>query len=219
LGLSFSDTGQIGSMGPAFLSPSVPSAVVEIDVGRGAALAPAARTAIAETLRRSGNKTSVTYARSHTVPAQRTYSEDDFRQLQADYRATTSNAKSVSVYVLVLPGQDDDGNALGVPFGASSFAIFPQRIRSVLPAGSDAERFEQAVAVNELGHLFGLVNVTGKGSFHEDPTHPGHARDRSSVRYWAVEDIAIARVFGNSPPIAFDAADRAEMARIREAAR
>ena len=59
--------------------------------------------------------------------------------------------------------------------------------------------YETSVVVHELGHLFGLVNLTGKGAFHEDPEHRGHSSSADSVMYWATEDISVGNVFRGGP--------------------
>lgn len=69
--------------------------------------------------------------------------------------------------------------------------------------------------VHELGHLFGLVNLTGEGAFHEDPDHEGHSRNTSSVMHWAVESTVVGDVFEGGPPRDFDTDDEQEMQAIR----
>lgn len=101
-------------------------------------------------------------------------------------------------------------------FEATSFAVFVDEISPRLPPGANAAAFEAAVAVHEAGHLFGLVNGTGVGGFHEDPDHPRHARDDRSVMYWAVESPSLVEVFASGQPSDFASDDRREMERIRD---
>ncbi len=86
----------------------------------------------------------------------------------------------------------------------------------MLPPGAQVGAFERAVAVHELGHAFGLVNRTGVGAFHEDPGHPGHTGDESSVMYWAIESPSLTEIFGTGPPSGFTEADRREMDLVRQ---
>lgn len=213
--LSFNDAGAIGSLGPALLSQSVSEAVIEIDVGRGASPESGHGEALKAALERFGNKSKIEFRGSDEVPADQSYTQDNLRQLEADHRSTHSRPGLVSIYILVLPGESEDPNALGETFGASSIAIFPDRIGGVL-ATLNRPRFEKAVALHELGHLFGLVNITNEGAFHEDPDHSGHSRNRDSVMYWAVEDVSVANVFRGGPPTDFDRDDQTEMSRIRD---
>lgn len=215
-GLSFNDGGPIGSLGPALLDPSVTQAVIEIDTGRSTTPEDAQGDAVRAALERFGGKTNVEFRGSDEVPSDQSYTQDALRQLEADHRQTHSRSGLVSIYILVLPGESEDENALGETFGASSIAIFPERIEGVL-ATLNRGRFEKSVMLHELGHLFGLVNITNHGKFHEDPDHPGHSRNRDSVMYWAVEDLSAANVFRGGPPTDFDEADQTEMTRIRNA--
>jgi hypothetical protein len=216
-GLSFNDGGSIGSLGPALLDASVTQAVIEIDTGRGTSPDDAQGEAMRVALERFGGKTKVEFSGSDEVPADQSYTQDALRQLEADHRQTHSRPGLVSIYILVLPGESEDENALGETFGASSIAIFPERIEGVL-ATLNRGGFERAVMLHELGHLFGLVNITNHGGFHEDPDHPGHSRNRDSVMYWAVEDLSVANVFRGGPPTDFDEEDQTEITRIRDAA-
>lgn len=207
------DDGLVGSYGAQYLGAQIARARIEIDTN-GPELTARARDGLQRALEEHGSK-SVDFAAPGSAPNQEVYTADDLRRIAAQTRATSSTPKRVAVHVLVLDGQYEDANALGVAFNASTFAIFPSRIRSGLLSSFNYSTFEEAVVVHELGHLFGLVNLTGHGAFHEDPDHAGHSSNQESVMYWAVEDISIANVFRGGPPRTFDADDRREMDRIR----
>lgn len=100
-------------------------------------------------------------------------------------------------------------------FAATAFALFPDVVRGRLPPGANVAAFHRTLALHELGHLFGLVNLTGVGGFHEDENHPGHAETADSVMHWAVESFGFTELFGGGPPSEFTEADREEMRRIR----
>ena len=155
-------------------------------------------------------------AEDGSAPAQEVYTAEDLRAITAASRETSSAPSRPAIYVLVLEGRYENDRVTGVAFGATSFAVFPDQIGGGL-LGLEPESFETAVLVHELGHLFGLVDLTGEGAFHEDAQHPGHSSSDASVMYWAVEDISITNVFRGGPPREFDDADRKEMARIRAA--
>ena len=208
------DTGPLGSAGVALLSPDVGAAQIEVDHSEGQSLSGGAADALASALGEHGEK-DVSFAEEGTVPSQDVYTAEDLAGLAAAHRGTPSRDGTVAVYVLVLGGRFEDESAVGVAFSATAFAIFPERIRSALLAGAFYEGFETAVTVHELGHLFGLVNLTGKGAFHEDAQHPGHSNNDTSVMFWAVEDVSIGNVFRGGPPREFDDADRREMDAIR----
>ena len=209
------DAGPLGSMGPALLSPTLPAVVVEVDATAGEALTSRARQALQDALVTHGGKRTVRSRGASTVPSSDAYSVAELRELAATHRVTASSAEELSVYVLVLEGAFEVDGVTGVAFEASSFALFPDTIRNGLLPAMSYPSFEQSVAVHELGHLFGLVNVTGHGAFHEDPERPGHSVSRRSVMFWAVEDVSIANLFRGGPPTEFDADDRRELDLIR----
>jgi hypothetical protein len=49
----------------------------------------------------------------------------------------------------------------------------------------------------------------------DDPEHPGHSTNRSSVMYWAIESGLVTEVLSGPPPERFDDDDRADLAAIR----
>ena len=213
-GGSIDDGGAVGSAGQELLSPAVPAAVIEIDRSPNGQLTADARAVLAEELGEHGGKSSVRPGADSGVPAKDEYSAGDLRAIEAAARGSRSTANTAAIYVLVLEGRFEDPQVTGVAYGATSFAVFPEQISGGV-LGLNIEAFEAAVLVHELGHLFGLVDLTGKGAFHEDPDHPGHSRNRGSVMYWAVEDVSIRNVFQGGPPRDFDSADIEEMSRIR----
>lgn len=213
-GAGVNDQGPLGSAGQALLSPATPAVAVEVDRSPKARLEVDARRVVGEQLRKHGGKESIVDGGDGDAPAQEVYRAEDLRSITAKARQTHSKAGQPSIYILVLEGRYENDQVTGVAFSATAFAIFPGQISGGL-LGTDPDAFETAVLVHELGHLFGLVNLTGQGGSHEDPKHPGHSSSDGSVMYWAVEDISISNVFRGGPPREFDAADRDEMSRIR----
>ena len=207
--------GPVGSLGSVLLSSSTSGVVIEVDSTQGRSLTDRARRALEENLREHGGKDDINYAGSSTVPSKDRYSDDDLRSIAADNRDADVPDGSTGIYVLVLDGRYSERKVAGVAFNASSFAIFPEQFEGGVLGSLSYDQIEEAVVVHELGHLFGLVNLTGEGGFHEDPDHPGHSENEDSVMFWRVEDDSVARFFGDGPPTSFDADDRKEMERIR----
>lgn len=122
---------------------------------------------------------------------------------------------SATIRALFLRGTFEGSNGvLGVAVRGDVLAIFIDRVRSTGGLVGDAAGVERAVMLHEAGHVLGLVDLylnTGRA----DEERPGHSPNKESVMYWAVESDAIATVFGANPPDTFDAADRADLARIK----
>lgn len=213
-GFVVDDQGRVGSMGRALLSRDVPEAVVEIDTSPGRSLTNQARSALVRRLEDHGEKSNVGFAGGSEVPAQDVWTTSGLRSAMQSHRSSWSSGERSSVYVMVLSGRHENENVVGLAFNASSFAIFPDQLAGGL-LGLNYAGYEEAVVVHELGHLFGLVNLTGQGAFHEDAEHPGHSSSSGSVMYWAVESTLVLEIFEGGPPRAFDAADVQEMDAIR----
>lgn len=122
---------------------------------------------------------------------------------------------SATIRALFLRGTFEGNNGvLGVAVRGDVLAIFIDRVRSTGGVVGDSSGVERAVMLHEAGHVLGLVDLyldTGRA----DKEQPGHSPNKESVMYWAVESDAIATVFGANPPDTFDAADRADLARIK----
>ena len=139
----------------------------------------------------------------------------------AEELIATADAKAVrppgsaTIRALFLRGTYEGNNGvLGVAVRGDVLAIFTDRVRSTGGVVGDSAGVERAVMLHEAGHLLGLVDLyldTGRA----DEGHPGHSPNEESVMYWAVESDAIATVFGANPPDTFDAADKADLARIK----
>lgn len=109
----------------------------------------------------------------------------------------------------------DAEGVLGVSVRGDAAAIFSDEVDASGSPLVGAAAVEDAVAIHELGHLLGLVDLhvdTGR----DDPEHPGHSTNRRSVMYWAVESTLVADVLQGGPPRDFDQADLADLARIRD---
>ncbi len=211
-----SDQRRVGSLGWALLSHDMPAAELEIDHAEEAVLAGEALASLEAALREHGGKISVETVTQGGLPTREVYSAQDLRSLAADHRDAHSWDGKVSVYVLVLPGRFEVQGVPGVAFAATAFALFPDVVGTRLLPGMNAAAFHTTLAIHELGHLFGLVNLTGVGDFHEDENNPGHAESEDSVMHWAVESFSFTELFGSGPPIEFTDADREEMRLIRE---
>ena len=109
-----------------------------------------------------------------------------------------------------LAGSD---STIGVAVRSDVAAVFADRVDEATGILSSPDRIEAAVTTHEVGHLLGLVDLvidTGR----QDPEHPGHSTNRSSVMYFAVESTLVGDILGGGPPVDFDDADRADLQAI-----
>jgi hypothetical protein len=126
-----------------------------------------------------------------------------------------AGAPDGSVKLLFVHGQyEESDTVLGIAVRADVAAVFVDRVRDSASPLVGSRAIETAVTTHELGHLLGLVDLhldTGR----EDPEHPGHSTNRSSVMYWAVESSLVTDLLTGGPPRDFDDADLADLAAIR----
>ena len=117
---------------------------------------------------------------------------------------------------LLFVGGSFEGNlgVLGAAVRGDVAAVFSDQVDRAAGLLVDPPTVEDAIALHEVGHLLGLVDLV-VGSGRGDPEHPGHSRNRDSVMYWAVESDAISQLLSGGIPNQLDADDRAELAAIR----
>jgi hypothetical protein len=94
------------------------------------------------------------------------------------------------------------------------FAVFVEDVNRSGSPLVDAATIEQAVAVHEVGHLLGLVDIALDRD-RDDPEHPNHSRNRGSVMFWAIDTDLVGQILGGPPPRSFDADDQRDLADLR----
>ena len=132
-------------------------------------------------------------------------------------RASQGGEQAVVRFLFLEGSFAPDNRALGAAVRGDVVAVFPSVIRSSSSPVVPAARIEEAVAMHELGHILGLVDLVIDRN-RDDPDHPGHSTNPESVMYWAVESSLVGQVLGGPPPTEFDAADRADLSAIRNGA-
>ncbi|MBW3619457.1 MAG: hypothetical protein KY461_04380 [Actinobacteria bacterium] len=217
------DLAGVGANGRAMLRGDRGRLVVEVDVQEGLEPSQEAIDHLLATLRQQVDKPGgVELAGGNTFSSDRTqWTAADLRDVGAAQRSTSSGDDVVSLYVLYVRGgfvsDGEETRAIGVAHRASELAVFPDRWSGLGDLIGSDRRIERAVLVHELGHLFGLVELTYDSDHdRQDPDHPGHSSDRSSVMHYAVETTLVGQVFNGPPPDTFTAADRDDLAALRE---
>lgn len=216
-GPALNDLGPVGANGRAMLRASVPRMVIEIDAQRGAAADDRAVAHLRQVLAGVVDKPAgITVDAGETFASDRTsWTTEALRAVAGQHRDHVSGGDTVAVYALYVRGSlAGRESALGVAHNASEVALFPERWQGTIGGllGSDQE-VEQAVLVHELGHLFGLVNLTYTSAIEgrESDAHPGHSASQDSVMFWAIESTAIQQIFSGPPPDTFDQWDRQDL--------
>lgn len=114
-----------------------------------------------------------------TPESQSTYSANDIRALEEEYRDnyTEAGGNKLHVYFLVVDGEySSNSNVLGIAYWNTSVAFFGQTIENVSgtpPAAPSEEKVESIVFRHEFGHNMGLV---GNGT----PTQSDHKTSSSA---------------------------------------
>lgn len=217
------DLGPVGLNGRAMLRGDRPRLVVEVDVQEGVTPDRAAVDHLLSTLGAHADKPGgITLAGGNTFASDRTdWTAADLRDVASAHRSTSSGDEVVSLYLLyVRGGFVEDGEetaAIGVAHRASEMALFPDQWRGLDTVLDGGRGIERAVLVHELGHLFGLVELTYDSDHdRQDPDHPGHSSDRSSVMHYAVETTLVGQVFSGPPPDTFTSQDADDLRALRE---
>lgn len=202
--------GPVGSAARQILQPEpFTEIVIEIAFVEGREPSPDTTAHLEEEIERASQK-PVSVDTHEIQGGKGSYTSADIRGLSESSR--TESAPRASIFLAFLDGGfAENDQALGVAVAATVAAVFPDRIGSLStllqPGG-----VERAVAVHEVGHILALVNIGYESaSDREDPEHPSHSSNKSSVMYWAVETLSVADVFAGGPPDRFDEADIADL--------
>lgn len=152
------------------------------------------------------------------IPAQGnpTWSPEAAEQLEFSYRDRYRGFEegTATIYLLYLDGQSQsDKNILGIVPHASSAYVFDREVDRAQDGSGHANPIDQAVLLNLVGRMAGLVN---RGlpmvNPHEDTAHPGFSNDPTSVMAWDVASTAVAARMKDSPTLEFDADSLADLA-------
>jgi len=121
------------------------------------------------------NKSNIVISEPTEVSSggQSVYSANDVRELEEQHRDnfTEGDGSTLEVYFLIVDGEFDQSNVLGIAYWNTSMAFFGQTIAEV-SSGIGApprDKIETTVFNHEFGHNMGLV---GNGSPHPEGQEP-----------------------------------------------
>lgn len=219
-GAVYADDGGVGQMARTYLRSSPARALlVEVDWIEGREPTQAALDHLVSILRREADKPGgVRVERGNAIPQRRdSYTFAQIEAVEDANRSRGSAGEVATLYVLYLNGDlAGEEGTIGVAYRASAVALFADRIRAAATALIQPSAIERAVLVHEAGHVLGLINIGYRSKHdHEDASHPHHSRYRTSVMFWAVEDISVSSILSGGPPDDFDRYDRDDLALLR----
>lgn len=133
------------------------------------------------------------------------WSRSEVRDLGSSTFDMPVEKSTVKMHVMLLDGRlaaEDGGPTqnVGLAWNHTHFAVFDQLFEencSAAPVSEEVRQrlctaVERTIWTHEMGHLIGLVNLgLPMVVDHEDPDHPGHARNPDSVMFWRIERSAI----------------------------
>ena len=208
-------TGPVGAYARRLLRPQPATSIaIEVIAEEGQTPRDDTLTYLEQVLEQAAAKPVTITIR--TVPEETDYWEQSdlisFADARGELRATDTRPV---LRFLALSGRfAPEGDAIGVAARGDLLAVFIDAIEASATPLVTAEAMEEAVAVHELGHLLGLVDIA-VDSDRDDPEHPHHSRNRASVMFWAIDTDLVAQVLQGPPPRSFDADDRRDLAALR----
>lgn len=135
-----------------------------------------------------------------------TYSAADIRALEDEHREVFTSGDTLATYLLVVDGEYEQENVLGIAYYNTSTALFGEKIQDNTGGLNQPTkaRVEATVAMHEFGHIMGLVdNGTDMVTPHKDPD-PGrgsHCDDDQCLMYYAVRTTGfLSSLIGSEPP-------------------
>jgi hypothetical protein len=206
----------VGALGRSILGGSNLPVKIEIDYTVKSKPTASDQAVLGEVIRKYSGKEVVTDLDTGNIPPSDNYTLQDIVVLTKTYRGCYTTSTQVCLYALFLPGKFEGSTALGASFTSSATSFFTDQIARGANFIVSRDRIATATITHELGHLFGLINLTYHSPRdHEDSSHPGHSTNSKSVMYWAVEDLSISSILSGGPGDSFDADDEADILDIK----
>ena len=128
----------------------------------------------------------------------------DLWRIMMKYRDSYTDQDTLRIYIMYF-GQDYPlGNALGLTFESTSFAVFKgPAYDSLINEKFSEEEIDQAVIIHEFFHLTGLVNRDYESDYpHEAKRvlHRGHCVDDECIMYYAIDTYDVKKYYEGKLP-------------------
>jgi predicted Zn-dependent protease len=172
---------------------------VEIDYMQGFEPNAEALDSLKAFLEQRLNKQSVTINNPTEIPAvgQASYTANEVRDLEEEHRDEYTEGNTLKAYMIIVDGEYEDGNVLGIAYFNTSNAFFGATYDEVSGGlNQPSRRLTESISFrHEFGHLFGLVNIPGSGTEmqtnHQDTEHGRHCDNDSCLMYYAMENAGV----------------------------
>jgi len=181
---------------------------LEVDYMEGYEPTSEALDSLKTALNRHLNKSSIHIPSPTQIPAegQSSYSDDEIRSLEEQYRDHYTRAESDTIWAhfLVVDGKYSTENVVGIAYFNTSMAFFGQTIDEISGGVTQPsrEKVEATVFRHEFGHNLGLVNNgIPPQQDHHDEENGAHCTQDQCVMYHAIETTDyFANVFDGTIP-------------------
>lgn len=165
--------------------------IVEIDYMEGYEPTEEAINNLQTFLEQRLKKSTVTILSPSSVAArgQSNYTTSEVRDLEEANRNEYSEENTLAAYILILDGEYEQSNVLGIAYYNTSTALFGESIQNASSGVGSNPRdiIEATVLRHEFGHLFGLVdNGTEMQQDHKDGEHGDHCNNENCLMYYSV---------------------------------
>lgn len=183
--------------------------VVEVDYMTGYAPDSGALDQLRNFLEERLNKTTITIRAPTEIAAggQQAYTISDIRSLEEANRDEYTEGQTLTAYMLIVDGEFEQDNVLGVAYYNTSSAYFGAAYEEASGGlGQPARDLTEATSFrHELGHLFGLVAIDGSGTEmqteHRDEANGHHCDNDQCLMYYAIESTDLfGSIFGGEIP-------------------
>lgn len=181
--------------------------IIEIDYMEGYRPTDAALGSLEDFLNERLHKKTVTVLSPSEIPAegQSSYSATEVRNLEEGYRSEYSEENRLVAYLIILDGEYDKSNVLGIAHYNTSMALFGETIQQASGVGQNSRKVVEATVMrHEFGHILGLVdNGVDMQQEHKDEQNGNHCNNENCLMYYSVRttDFFAVLLGGNIPAL------------------